>query len=259
MLERSSLERELGRLREQRDPNQSQLGNGSASGKVSLVFVSEGGKVGKIPEQLSGGNFVKVPRKQYRSLGAILVEKQANVLLVTGHHWVNHGGRLGEIGAGGPGDSDNLYFHRVAQTGPFPNVELLLMTGCYTLQTDRSIEFFNKIFPNAVIVGYEGSATLYDGWTFLSEFRDLFLVGDPSSSVAEKSAVVAKGIGPQIRQSFATPPSDTYRRVNMPRLKRALRRRPAIFVPAKERKGGTLHRFFWDSNALTTSERAVGF
>jgi RHS repeat-associated protein len=137
------------------------------AGNVSKVgnFVFSAGMAGAA--KISGKY---LNRQQQRSL--IL---RSDILILTGHHWVESGGYPGEIHPYGPSLPGGIKLHKI-MAGKITShrTRLILVTGCNTLKP-RSLNFFRKKFPNAAIIGFADKSA-ESKWTFM---RDYFVRNVP--------------------------------------------------------------------------------
>ncbi len=193
--------------------------NGKTTGsQQEVLHISYGADLGTLPEDLGKVKKIITDKDLDKNL------KEANILIITGHHWSNNEGKIGDFGKT---LEDGKKFGKVLRNlnRNYNNIQLVVFTGCYTLQDPTSIEFFRKIFPNAVIFGYGGSAPLFGSWTILEQVTRR-LRSHRNYALAFKEAFK------EVVNAMESPEKEIYKNARFNKLlKQAMERKPAVFIP----------------------------
>jgi RHS repeat-associated protein len=207
--------------------------------EIEKLAIVPGWKAGAVK---TGSYTVEGPTRQEDIIKAILA---ADVVVLTGHHWVHHEGEPGEVH---PVGSRGVKLNDLLKGKVATNVQLIVATGCYYL-ADDSLDFFREKFPNAAILGFRGSAPL-NSWRFLARFESK-IKGKTTAEVvrAWREAVdeYTKLAQEPLRQTRGKPPLSKEQKADIKAARQFAQRKPGYYVPAGfEGKGSPARLRYWD-------------
>lgn len=118
----------------------------------------------------------------------------SRVLVFTGHHYVEAGGEIGEIGNIKLGRIFGYDQRRQSSRYIDRETRLILLTGCNTLKKKTAI-FLTRTFPGALIIGFAATSTLVKGEffpNFVRRLPDNMNIGGDILDVAFAQSMIAR-------------------------------------------------------------------
>ena len=95
--------------------------------------------------------------------------QKADLLVITGHHYVEAGGDPGEFRTAEFREVNLTDLARLKKGPLSERTQLIIVTGCNTLRP-RALKFLRKEFPNATIIGWANPSQETGQWRLWEEF-----------------------------------------------------------------------------------------